>query len=150
MVSFYPPSLWQSPTAPLHFLVTLRKSYVSSSGDPFFSGPSQHQPWFAAFLWIELFVQFPLAAFLVFRLARGSAMTGAGELAGLAFGCLTFMGSAACCAELWHMGENVVSAEKWGKLFYGTYLPFVIIRKCYVLRALPCFLRLRDSLHHSC
>ena len=127
LVSFYPAFLWQEPTAPLHFLITLRKTYISSTGDPFFS--NQQQPWFAAFLWIELLLQFPLAAFLVFKLARSSALDGSGELAGLAFGCLTFMGSAACCAELWYMGSDVVSAEKWGSLFYGTYLPFVIIRK---------------------
>jgi hypothetical protein len=109
----------------------LRKTYISSTGDPFFSSPAhqQQQPWFAAFLWIELLVQFPLAAFLVFKLARTSALNGSSELAGLVFGCLTFMGSVACCAELWYMGSNVVSAEKWSSLFYGTYLPFVIIRK---------------------
>lgn len=131
LVSFYPKALYAHPSSPLHFLLTLRNFYVSSTGDPFFAQDSPHQPWFDIFLCIEALVQLPLAAYLVSQLASSSnkPTSGPAELAGLAFGCVTFMGAAACCAELWHMGEDVVSADKKGPLLYGTYLPFAVIRK---------------------
>lgn len=136
LVAFYPPQLWAPPGAPLHFLVALRRHYVSSTGDPFFAATSAAHaaPWFQAFLYIEGLVQFPLAAYLVSQLSSARRMGGPAELAGLAFGCLTFMGSAACCYELLHMGPGEVEADKKDKLLYGTYLPFVVIRKfapCY-------------------
>lgn len=130
-MEFYPGWLWEPADAPLHFLVGLRRNYLASSGDPFFNASSavHSAPWFRVFVYIEGLVQFPLAAFLVSQLASRRRMTGAAELAGLAFGCLTFMGSAACCFELLHMGPDEVAAEKKGSLLYGTYLPFVVIRK---------------------
>ncbi|KAH0491820.1 hypothetical protein TgHK011_003228 [Trichoderma gracile] len=144
LVSFYPKSLYAHPSSPLHFLLTLRKFYVSSTGDPFFfaqdsSSSYTHQPWFEIFLAIEGLVQLPLAAYLVSQLASRKPTSGPAELAGLAFGCVTFMGAAACCAELWHMGEEVVSAEKKGALLYGTYLPFAVIP---ALLAVDMYLRL--------
>ncbi|KAL6866867.1 transmembrane protein 6/97 [Trichoderma novae-zelandiae] len=138
LVAFYPKSLYQPPSSPLHFLLTLRTFYVSSTGDPFFS-QSSHQPWFDIFLCIEGLVQLPLAAYLVSQLASSRPTSGPAELAGLAFGSVTFMGAAACCAELWHMGEDVVSAENKGPLLYGTYLPFAVIP---ALLAVDMYLRL--------
>ena len=135
LVAFYPPPLWMPPGAPLHFLVGLRRRYVTFTGDPFFSSSSavHGAPWFEVFLYIEGLVQFPLAAYLVSKLASPRRMAGPAELAGLAFGCLTFMGSAACCYELLRMGADQVAAEKKTQLLYGTYLPFVVIRKCLFL-----------------
>jgi hypothetical protein len=112
----------------LHFLLSLRAFYVSSTGDPFFAHAS-HQPWFEIFLYIEGLVQLPLAAYLVSQLASKRATSGPAELAGLAFGSVTFMGAAACCFELWHMGNDMVSEEKKGALLFGTYMPFAVIRE---------------------
>lgn len=128
LVAFYPKSLWEAPSAPLHFLVALRQTYVASSGDPFFAQES-HDPWFQIFLYIEGLVQFPLAAYLVYQLASTKPTAGPTELAGLAFGCVTAMGAAACCAEVWHMGPDVLSEKHKPSLLYGTYLPFSIVRK---------------------
>ncbi|KAM3527054.1 hypothetical protein MY4038_006537 [Beauveria bassiana] len=143
LVAFYPKPLWEPAGAPLHFLVGLRRRYVASTGDPFFLSASSavhsSAPWFEAFLYVEGFVQFPLAAFLVSRLAAARRIGGAAELAGLAFGCLTFMGSVACCYELLHMGPEQVAAEKKTRLLYGTYLPFVVIP---AVLAVDMFLRL--------
>ncbi|KAJ6782887.1 hypothetical protein PWT90_09920 [Aphanocladium album] len=141
LVAFYPKALWEPAGAPLHFLVGVRKHYLASSGDPFFSAASavHKAPWFVAFLYIEALVQFPLAAYLVSRLASTRRMAGPAELAGLAFGCLTFMGSAACCYELLHMGPAEVAIEKKQKLLYGTYFPFVVIP---AVLAVDMFLRL--------
>ncbi|XWX01213.1 hypothetical protein V2A60_009239 [Cordyceps javanica] len=128
LVAFYPRPLWEPAGAPLHFLVGLRRRYVAATGDPFFSASSaSNAPWFAAFLYVEGLVQCPLAAYLVSALASPRRMGGPAELAGLAFGCLTFMGSAACCYELLHMGPEDVAADKKTRLLYGTYLPFVVI-----------------------
>ncbi|ATY67172.1 hypothetical protein A9K55_000276 [Cordyceps militaris] len=137
LVAFYPPALWQPVGSPLHFLVGLRRRYLELSGDPFFSGAPA--PWFAAFLYIEGLVQCPLAAYLVSALAGRRRMAGPAELAGLAFGCLTLMGSAACCYELLHMGPERVAADKKTRLLYGTYLPFVVIP---AVLAVDMFLRL--------
>ncbi|CAG9939679.1 unnamed protein product [Clonostachys rosea f. rosea IK726] len=52
LVQFYPKALWDSPSAPLHFLVTLKAAYTSYSGDPFFAEPA-HEPWFQACILIE-------------------------------------------------------------------------------------------------
>ncbi|KAM3549431.1 hypothetical protein ARSEF4850_008855 [Beauveria asiatica] len=151
LVAFYPRPLWEPAGAPLHFLVALRRRYVASTGDPFFSlsassssssssSSAMHSaPWFEAFLYVEGLVQFPLAAFLVSRLAAPRRIDGAAELAGLAFGCLTFMGSVACCYELLHMGPEQVAADKKPRLLYGTYLPFVVIP---AVLAVDMFLRL--------
>lgn len=131
------------PGAPLHFLVGLRRRYVAWTGDPFFAPSSavHGAPWFEVFLYIEGLVQFPLAAYLVSKLASGRRLAGPAELAGLAFGCLTFMGSAACCYELLHMGADQVAADKKAQLLYGTYLPFVIIRKLPLFSACWTWLR---------
>jgi hypothetical protein len=122
----------------LHFLLSLRKFYVSSTGDPFFAHDS-HQPWFQIFLYIEGLVQLPLAAYLVSQLASNRGTSGPAELAGLAFGSVTFMGAAACCFELLHMGDDMVSEDKKASLLYGTYLPFAVIRKFPSLLLGVCF-----------
>ncbi|KAF7560936.1 hypothetical protein G7046_g3209 [Stylonectria norvegica] len=126
LVPFYPKSLWHSPSAPLHFLTALRTTYVKLSGDPFFAH-AVHAPWFHGFLYVEGLAQLPLAAYLVFQLAKTRSSSGTAELAGLASGCLTAMGSVACCFELWEMGPDMVKDEQKAILFYGTYLPFAVI-----------------------
>lgn len=129
LVALYPKFLWEQPSSPLHFLVSLRELYVSLSSDPFFAS-STHEPWFEAFLYIEALAQFPLAVYLVSRLASSStASSGRTELAALAFGCLTGMGSVVCCFHLVQLGEDVVPAEKKAMLLFGEYLPFAVIRK---------------------
>ncbi|KAJ6444918.1 SH3 domain-containing protein [Purpureocillium lavendulum] len=142
LVGFYPKALYAKPAAPLHFLVTLRRFYLRTTGDPFFhaSPAANHAAaWMRGFLYVELFVQLPLAAFLVYRLASrrrsrngrddDAAAAAAVELAALAFACLTFMGSVACCAELAAMGSRRLSPDLKSRLLYGTYLPFAIFRK---------------------
>lgn len=105
------------------------------SGDPFFAHP-QHEPWFQAMLYIEAAAQLPLAAFLVSRLwsARGASSStrssGALELAAVAFGSLTGMGSLTCAYHLQQLGPEVVSAQQKTSLLYGTYMPFAVIRMC--------------------
>ncbi|KAL5095092.1 hypothetical protein Trisim1_003698 [Trichoderma cf. simile WF8] len=138
LVAFYPKALYQPLSSPLHFLLSLRAWYVASTGDPFFAQQS-HQPWFEVFLYIEGLVQLPLAAYLVYQLASSKPTSGHAELAGLAFGSVTFMGAAACCFELLHMGEDVVSEDKKGSLLYGTYLPFAVIRKFHFLCCISAF-----------
>ncbi|OAQ87410.1 NADH:flavin oxidoreductase/NADH oxidase [Purpureocillium lilacinum] len=132
LVAFYPKFLYARSSAPLHFLIAIRRLYIRNTGDPFFSvtpTAAPHSPWLQAFLWVELFVQFPLAVYLVWRLSssrwrRTSVFV---ELAALVFSCLTFMGSVACCAELWSMSFIKLSAKKKSSLFWFTYLPFAII-----------------------
>ncbi|KAH6890632.1 transmembrane protein 6/97 [Thelonectria olida] len=126
LVAFYPKSLYASPSAPLHFLVSLRNIYVSTSGDPFF-GDSYHAAWFNGFLGLEGLVQLPLAAYIVSQLASKKPSSGPTEIAGLAFGCLTAMGSLACCFELDAMGPDMVKDEHKTNLLYGTYGPFLVI-----------------------
>jgi hypothetical protein len=132
LVAFYPRALWQPPSSPLHFLVALREAYVGMSGDPFFAQP-QHEPWFQAMLYIEAGAQLPLAAFLVSRLwsarlASSRRSSGAMELAAVAFGSLTGMGSLTCAYHLQQLGPEVVSAQQKASLLYGTYMPFAVIR----------------------
>jgi hypothetical protein len=118
----------ESPSSPLHFLATVRDAYLTSAEDPFFAEET-HAPWFQVFLYIEGLVQFPLAAYLTYKLMSSKPAAGATELAALVFGCVTAMGAAACCFEVWHMGPDVLSADKKPALLYGTYLPFSVIRK---------------------
>ncbi|KAF4965452.1 hypothetical protein FSARC_6754 [Fusarium sarcochroum] len=123
---FYPESLYISPTAPLHFLTVVRSTYVANTGDPFF-GEKFNGAWFHGMFYVELFVQFPLAVYIVWTLASKKPSSGQTELAGLAFGCLTGMGSVACLAELQSMGPELVTDAHKLNLFWGTYLPFAII-----------------------
>jgi hypothetical protein len=125
----YPDSLYGNPSAPFHFLTIIRDTYLTVSGDPFF-GDKFVGDWFHGFLWLELLVQCPLAIYIVFQLSSKSPSSGPAELAGLAFGCLTGMGTVACVSELIPMGPELVSEEHKTNLLYGTYLPFLIIRKC--------------------
>lgn len=74
-------------------------------------------------------MQLPLALYLVYKLASQKVTSGETESAGLAFGCVTGMGSVTCCFHLWQLGEGVVSTEKKAMLFWGTYLPFAVVRK---------------------
>lgn len=135
LVPFYPKALYESSSAPLHFLVTLRSTYVSLTHDPFFV-ESAHEPWFQAFMYIEALVQFPLAVYLVCTLINKGAAT---ELAGLAFGCVTGMGSVTCCYVLATTTEEVLSSEKRAMLFWGEYLPFAVIREFQCLsESEPC------------
>lgn len=130
LVPFYPEFLWRWPSSPLHFLVSLRAWWAAQSGDPFFataaSAPA-NEAWFEAFLYVEGLVQLPLTAYLVAELGSFRPTRGAAELAGLAYGCVTFMGAVACCAEIWRMGPDRVRGEHWGRLFWATYLPFCVI-----------------------
>ena len=65
----------------------------------------------------------------MYKLATAKITDGATELAALAFGCLTGMGSVVCCYHLWHLGEDMVGSQQKMMLFYGEYLPFAIIRE---------------------
>lgn len=67
--------------------------------------------------------------YLVYKLASLKPSSGPTELAGLAYGCVTFMGATACCYDIWHMGPDKVRPEAKAQLFWGTYLPFAVIRK---------------------
>lgn len=131
LVPFYPSALYTSPSSPFHFLITLRTTYISYTHDPFFV-ESTHEAWFQAFMYIEALVQFPLAVYLVYVLFRQSKGPGM-ELAGLAFGCVTGMGSVTCCYVLAVTGEEVLSEGERAMLFWGEYLPFAVIREFDVL-----------------
>lgn len=144
----YPKFLWEQPSAPLHFLVSLRELYVSLSSDPFFAS-STHEPWFEGFLYIEALAQFPLAVYLVSKLASSTASSGRTELAALAFGCLTGMGSVVCCFHLVQLGEGVVPAEKKAMLLFGEYLPFAVIREYGLYQISEITLTIRSSHHHG-
>lgn len=78
---------------------------------------------------IEIFVQFPLAIYIVRNLAAKKPSSGPVELAGLVYGCLTAMSSVACIAELLEMGPELVSEEHKRNLVWGTYFPYALIRK---------------------
>ncbi|KAG5930308.1 hypothetical protein E4U42_002232 [Claviceps africana] len=121
-----PKPLWQPASAPLHGIVALREWWAAVSGDPYFASFAQ-EPWFEGFLYAEAFVQLPLTVYLVARLSSSRPRSGATELAGLAYGCVTFMGALACCCDIWHMAPERVGREQWGMLFWGTYLPFCVI-----------------------
>lgn len=80
-------------------------------------------------MYIEAAAQFPLAVYLVYRLASARSTSGATELAALAFGCLTGMGSVVSCFHLWHLPEDLLAGQQKMMLLYGTYLPFAVIRE---------------------
>ncbi|KAH7182493.1 transmembrane protein 6/97 [Fusarium flagelliforme] len=119
---FYPAS-FSSPSSPLSII---RRNYISISGDPFY-GPSFTGAWLHSMYYIELLVQFPLAAYIVWNMASKKPTTGPTELAGLAFGCLTAMGSVACVAELLSMGGDLVSESQKMSLAWGTYAPYAVL-----------------------
>ncbi|KAG6036727.1 hypothetical protein E4U41_005548 [Claviceps citrina] len=162
LVPFYPPSLWQPPSSPLHALVSLRTWWASYSGDPYFSttttttttttgsAPPGNEPWFEAFLYVEALVQLPLTVYLVCALApwqpswssssssssSRARSRGPAELAGLAYGCVTFMGALACCFDLWDKRPGggrrggvavAVAEEHWARLFWGAYMPYCVV-----------------------
>lgn len=79
--------------------------------------------------YIELLVQFPTAAYVVWNMASKKPTSGPTELAGLVFGCLTAMGSIASVAELLAMGPELVSEQQKPMLVWGTYFPYALIRK---------------------
>ena len=128
LVPFYPKALWHNASAPLHGLISLRSWWAATSGDPYFAQLT-HEPWFEVFLYVEGLVQLPLTAYLVWKLASLKPTTGPTELAGLAYGCVTAMGALACCFDIWHMGPDRLAEKHRTQLFWGTYLPFFVIRK---------------------
>ncbi|CEJ89990.1 hypothetical protein VHEMI05803 [[Torrubiella] hemipterigena] len=128
---FYPESLWKAPTAPLHFLVTIRNKYVATTGDPLFA--LGHEPWFESFIWIEGLVQLPMGVYIVYSLMSGKPTTPAVELIFLIFGSITCMGSVACCAHIAQTPASILDASKKASLVYGTYLPFALIPAAMVV-----------------
>lgn len=129
LVPFYPTVLQRR-------LVGVRSWWSASSGDPYY-GSVPHEPWLASFMYIEVLAQLPLTLYLVYRLSRLRLnTTGPTELAAVAYGCLTCMGSLACCFDIWHMGPDRVSDKQKWQLLWGTYLPFVVIRMSAL--SLPC------------
>ncbi|OAA38846.1 hypothetical protein NOR_06499 [Metarhizium rileyi] len=138
LVPFYPNSLWQPPSSPLHSLVAFREWWTVQSGDPYFASYT-HEPWFDAFLYVELLVQLPLTVYLACKLGSLKPTSGATELAALVYACVTSMGASTCCYDIWHMGVDKVSAENKSQLFWGTYLPFAAIP---ALMAVDMYLRL--------
>ncbi|CAH0054833.1 unnamed protein product [Clonostachys solani] len=128
LVQFYPKALWESPSAPLHFLVTLKAAYTSYSGDPFFAEPA-HEPWFQACILIEGLVQLPLCAYLAYKLASSSSASTdpRTELAGIAFGCTTGFGAAISCYHIAQLGAEALDPAKKTSLLWGTYFPFTLI-----------------------
>ncbi|KAI9152115.1 hypothetical protein HJFPF1_09339 [Paramyrothecium foliicola] len=137
-VQFYPKALWATPGAPLHFLVPFRSWYVAFSEDPFFAA-EHHAPWFEASVYVELLIQFPCAAYLIYNLASGKPSSGVTELAGLVYAVATSVCSGMCLSEVWSMGPEVVSAEKRTSLLFGTYGPYCVIP---ALMAVDMYLRL--------
>ncbi|KAF4423678.1 hypothetical protein F53441_14266 [Fusarium austroafricanum] len=123
---FYPHSIYASPDAPLRFLANVKDTYLSFSGDPFF-GDKFNGAWFRSMFLIEIFVQFPLAIYIVRNLAAKKPTSGPAEIAGLVYGCLTAMSSIACVAELLDMGPELVSEENKTNLVWGTYFPYALI-----------------------
>ncbi|KAK2616828.1 hypothetical protein QQS21_000205 [Conoideocrella luteorostrata] len=126
LVPFYPKFLWQTPSSPLHSLVSLRTWWTTRSGDPYYAA-STHEPWFESLMYVEGLVQLPLTVYLAYKLASYKPTSGPTELAGLVYGCVTSMGATVCCYDIWHMGPDVVSDKQKGQLFWGTYLPFAVI-----------------------
>ncbi|KAF9784140.1 hypothetical protein IL306_008342 [Fusarium sp. DS 682] len=123
---FYPDSIYSAPNAPLRFLVSIKETFLSFSGDPFF-GDKFYAAWFRSFFYIEIFVQFPLAVYIARNLATKKPSSGPVELAGLVYGCLASMSSIACVAELLEMGPELVSEDKKPNLIWGTYFPYALI-----------------------
>ncbi|KAF4345014.1 hypothetical protein FBEOM_1094 [Fusarium beomiforme] len=123
---FYPDFIYSAPSAPLHFLVGVKETYNYYSGDPFFAGKF-HGAWFRSFVYVEIFVQFPLAIYLARNLASKKPSSGPVELAGLVYGCLAATSSIPCVAELLEMGPELVSADKKPNLIWGTYFPYALI-----------------------
>ncbi|KAG5984466.1 hypothetical protein E4U55_004686 [Claviceps digitariae] len=118
-LTILPPSLWRYPSSPLHGLLSLRAWWATYSGDPYFTSLT-HDAWFNGFLYVEAFVQLPLMVYLVVKLSASASASapnstsGPTELAGLVYGCVTFMGTLACCFDIWHMGPERVRDEQWG------------------------------------
>ncbi|CAH0025893.1 unnamed protein product [Clonostachys rhizophaga] len=126
LVQFYPKALWESPSSPLHFLVSLKAAYTSYSGDPFFAEPA-HEPWFQACILIEALVQLPLCAYLAYKLASLTTTDPRTELAGIAFGCTTGFGAAVSCYHIAQLGAEALDPAKKASLLWGTYFPFTLI-----------------------
>lgn len=124
---FYPPSLWQAPTAPLHFLLQFRHFYHSMTGDPYLVLPSPYHFW-DAFAVVELFTQLPLGVYFVYKvLSKSGVVDGPTELAGLAFACLNTMGSYVGCHDVWNMPPHLITAEAKNKVIFGEFGPYAVM-----------------------
>jgi hypothetical protein len=122
----YPAFLWKDPSAPLHFIYTFNRFIVELSGDPFARSPSSY-PWFEAMTLIELVSQFPLAVYLIYKMLQKRPIDAPAEVAGLAFGCLNFMGSTITTFELWHMLPATFAPGQQNKLIYTEFGPYAVI-----------------------
>lgn len=81
-------------------------------------------------VWVELFVQFPLALNLTRALVAKEPLTGADELIANAYGLVTGLCTAVVCHDMWYLGPEIISAQAKRTLLFGAYLPYAVLRKC--------------------
>jgi hypothetical protein len=124
----YPAALWKDPSAPLHFISQFRQLYGELSGDPYVKATADY-PWFEASTYVELVTQFPLAVYFVYKVASKRPADGPTELAGLAFACLNFMGSALCTFDLWHQAPKSFGPGQQMRLIFTEFGPYAMICK---------------------
>ena len=125
---FYPESLCQPPSSPLHFLVTYREWYIDTMADPYYHHDSPGH-FFDFLVYVELVVQFPLALYLTYTLLTKRALSGPSELAGSVYGIVTGLCTGVVCHDMWYLGPEIVSVEAKQTLLYAAYLPYAILRK---------------------
>ena len=94
--------------------------------DPYYPSPVGH--FFTFSVYVELLLQFPLAAYLVYSLATSKPLNGPGELAGTMYGAVVGLFTLLVCYDTWHMPG--LDEARRSTLFWQVYLPFGVVGKC--------------------
>ncbi|KAL5600891.1 hypothetical protein BROUX41_005730 [Berkeleyomyces rouxiae] len=141
LVPFYPSRLWAMPNAPLSFLNSIRQFYIDTYNDPYFT--STHPSWFDLFTYIELFYQFPAAAYLLFQFLTEKNISGTTELHALVFSLGFALTTLTCVWDVQYWDPAVYSAPKKLEFMGLIYGPFFLIPG---IMAVDMFLRLQNRL----
>ncbi|KAF6827568.1 hypothetical protein CPLU01_09037 [Colletotrichum plurivorum] len=128
LVPFYPPSLYATPSSPLHFLQQLRNFYIATYNDPFFTASHDALPsWFKLFTYIEMGYQLPMAAWMIYRFSRRAGTTPGFELAVLVFCVECALTTLTCICDVFHWDPAVYSQAQKNVFVFNLYGPWVVI-----------------------
>ena len=76
--------------------------------------------------YIELLVEFPLAAYLLYALTSTKPLSGQGELAATVYALVSGLCTVIVCNDLFFLGPEVIGQKEKSNLLYQAYVPFAV------------------------
>lgn len=133
--------------SPLRILLAYRNWYISTMSDPYYNMDIPGH-FFDFLVYIELFIQFPLAVYILPRLFDTN-LSGTVELAAGLYGVVTALCTALVCNDMLYLGPDIIDHASKQTLLFSAYLPFAIFGEFELLLLLKFADSLSSNIHKS-